>query len=236
MIIIPSLIKKSIPRPNRPQFEESYLVPDKENNKDFWNQIYAHILSLKLQSPVEQAIKKYINSDFGYFGFRVHPVTRESRYFHAGVSLDLVSGHNIYPVLPGVLEYSGYGAINGYYVLLSHPEIQTQDGYILHSMYCHLKKPLVKFNSYEKMLREISLGSYPLRPINIKTILGVASTTGVSRENKPGIYLQFSFRKFDTTPIVIDPLRAYLKKTYQNTSADIVDQKSIDKILNKKTS
>ena len=66
------------------------------------------------------------------------------------ISLDLKSGRNIYPVLPGILEYSGYGAVNGHYILLSHPQIQTEDGYILHSMYCHLKKPLVKFNSYQK--------------------------------------------------------------------------------------
>ena len=149
------------------------------------------------------------------------------------MSLDLKAGRKIHPVLPGVLEYSGYGAVNGYYVLLSHPHIQTEDGYVLHSMYCHLKKPLVKFNSYQKMLREISLGSYPTIEIDTKTILGLASTSGLSREHHPGLFLQLSFRKFDQTPIVIDPIRAYQTDTITNSTSDMLDQKSIEKLFSK---
>lgn len=227
MIVLPPLIDKTKPRPSRPDFEETYLVPDCESHTDFWNYVYGFIRELKLRSPVRRDIQKYINPLFGYFGFRVHPVTHMPRYFHVGTSLDLKSGRKIYPVLNGVLEYSGYGAVNGYYVLLSHPQIQTEDGYILHSMYCHLKKPLVKFNSYQKMLREISLRSYPIVPIETKQLLGVASTTGVSRDNHPGLYLQFSFRKFDKKPIVIDPMLTYHESTQENESANITDTKII---------
>ena len=236
MIILPSFIDKIQSRPNRPSFEELYMTPDTENYKQFWDKVYDYIFSLKLHSPVLRDIKKYINPLFGYFGFRIHPVTKEPRYFHVGVSLDLKPGRKIHSVLPGILEYSGYGAVNGYYVLLSHPQIQTEDGYVLHSMYCHLKKPLIKFNSYQKMLREISLGSYPIIEIETKTVLGVASTTGVSRDNHAGLYLQLSFRKFDETPIVIDPLRAYSEKSIENKTAKYIDQVKINKLFNKESS
>lgn len=231
MIVLPPLIDKTKARPSHPDFEETYLVPDTESYGDFWQHIYRFMRNLKLRSPVRRDIQNYINPLFGYFGYRVHPVTHTPRYFHVGVSLDLKRGRKIYPVLPGVLEYSGYGAVNGYYVLLSHPHIQTEDGYVLHSMYCHLKKPLVKFNSYQKMLREISLRSYPIVPIETKQLLGIASTTGVSRDNYPGLYLQFSFRKFDQKPIVIDPMRVYHESTQENESADIIDNEIIKELF-----
>lgn len=234
MIILPILVDKTRLRPHRPVFEEKYLIPDIQNYADFWQKTYSFLKSLNIHSPVRRDINKYINPLFGYFGYRVHPVTQEPGYFHTGVSLDLTSGRNIYPVLPGILEYSGYGAVNGYYVLLSHPQIQTEDGYILHSMYCHLKKPLVKFNSYQKMLREISLGSHPMVSIETQTLLGVASTTGLSRDNHPGLYLQFSFRKFDHTPIVIDPFRVYHDVGQTNDSADIFDTEIIKELFDKK--
>ncbi|MEZ4103386.1 MAG: hypothetical protein R3B55_02430 [Candidatus Paceibacterota bacterium] len=66
----------------------------------------------------------------------------------------------IKPILDGVLEYSGFGHVNGHYVFLSHPEIITEDGFKMYSLYMHLKQPLVKFNSYQKMLRQISFNHY----------------------------------------------------------------------------
>lgn len=234
MIILPALLDKTRNRPNRIEFEETYRIPDSEYHADFWESVYAFMYAIKLRSPVRRDIEKYINPLFGYFGFRVHPVTQKTRYFHTGVSLDIQFGRKIYPVAKGVLEYSGYGAINGHYVLLSHPEIQTEDGYVLHSMYCHLKKPLIKFNSYQKMLREISLGSHPIIEIEPDQVLGLASTSGLSRDNFPGIYLQLSFRKFNTTPIVIDPMRVYHSYTKINTSAEITDPEIVTTLFKDK--
>ena len=232
MIYLPSLKDKTRPRPHRPQFEQNYLIPNTEQHKDFWKSVYQFLRYMNFRSPVLRDIKRYINPQFGYFGFRVHPVTRESRYFHLGLSLDLKRDRNIYPLYPGILEYSGYGAVNGYYVLLSHPDIVTEDGYVFHTMYCHLKKPLVKFNSYQKMLREISLGSHPLIPIGIKTVLGTASTSGLSRSEYPGLYLQCSFRKFGETPIAIDPLRLYYVRAKKNPTANIIDPGIIAELFN----
>jgi murein DD-endopeptidase MepM/ murein hydrolase activator NlpD len=126
------------------------------------------------------------------------------------------------PILKGILEYSGYGAVNGYYVLLSHPHIQTEDGYVLHTMYCHLKKPLVKFSSYQKMLREISLGSYPLVEISDETIIGYVGNSGLHPTEKNRLYLQCDFRKYDHKTIVIDPMKFYRRKDYVNSSADMI--------------
>lgn len=229
-MVLPPLKTHTIARPGKSSFEESFLIPN-ENEFDFWEEIYRSLRSLKFHSPVVRQIRKYINPLFGFFGFRVHPVTHQTRYFHAGVSLDLKNNRKIYPIASGILEYAGYGAVNGHYVLLSHPDILTEDGYVLHSMYCHLKKPLVRFNSYQKMLREISLGSYPLIPVSSKKILGTAATSGLSRENYPGIYLQLSFRKYNETPIIIDPLRIYQQKKGINISHDITDPREVQKLF-----
>ncbi len=228
MIVLPAILPQTKKRPDRPEFEESYLIPDLDQYHNFWSPVYEAIRDMNIASPVENPIQEKINPVFGYFGYRVHPVKRTAKYFHTGLSLDLESGTEIKSVLPGVLEYSGYGAVNGYYVLLSHPQIQTEDGYVLHTMYCHLKKPAVKFNSYQKMLREISLGSYPIVEIDNQTVLGTASTSGMSRENKPGMYLQFSFRKFDKTNIAINPLPCYIDDHGENNSSNITDQAEID--------
>lgn len=221
-------------RPGKLQFEESYAIPNTEEFKHFWEMVYTALSSMKIYSPVRRKIETYINPYFGYFGYRVHPVTQEVRYFHGGISLELKHGRKITPILPGVLEYSGYGATNGYYVLLSHPDIRTEDGYILHSMYCHLKKPQVRFNSYQKMLREISLGSYPEIPVPVDRVLGTASTTGLSREHHPGLYLQISLRKFNEKPIVIDPLRLYSMSSKENITHDLVNPDDIQKLFSKK--
>ena len=230
MIVLPALVGKTKPRPNKPDFEELYLIPDTEHHM-FWDSMYSTLRDLQIYSPVRENIQNFINPLYGYFGFRVHPVTREARYFNAGLSLDLSAGQEIYPVLPGILEYSGYGAVNGYYVLLSHPQIQTEDGYVLHTMYCHLKKPLIKFNSYQKMLREISLHSYPEVNVSKDTLLGLASTSGISREQYPGLYLQFSFRKFDQKPITINPFLLYFNHSPENDTANLVNQDLINELF-----
>jgi len=232
MINLPSLISYTTSRPNRPTFEEKYRIPDSKQT-EFWDKVYTFLFAANFSSPVKRNIASYINPLFGYFGFRAHPVTLASRYFHVGVSLDLQHGRKIYPARKGVLQYAGYGAINGYYVLLSHPDIVTEDGYVFHTMYCHLKKTHVGFNSYQKMLRKISLNSYPIIPVDTKKILGTASTSGVSRENHPGLYLQCSFRKDGETPIVIDPYRLYYTNVKINETADMIDQDHIKELFEK---
>lgn len=239
MILLPSLVAKTQARSSRFHLEEPHRIPD-IHQKVFWEKIYDTLLDHKFYSPVVRNIKQYINPLFGYFGRCVHPTTHEIGYFHSGVELEFSSTRKIFPIAPGILEYSGYGAINGYYVLLSHPDVRTEDGYVLHSMYCHLKKPLVKFSSYQKMLREISLGSYPEIPIEAKQELGTAGNSGVTRDDVPRLYLQLDFRKYGEQPIVIDPLLVLNGQEGINKTASITSvgelESFIKKLETKKTS
>lgn len=220
MIILPSLLHKVHRRPGRASFEAPVLVPDLEQ-KIFWSDFYKKIFSLSAFSPTRKDIFTSMNPLYSYYGNRMHPVTFEPKYFHIGIELDCQQGQEIKPLMSGILEYSGYGATTGYYVLLSHPRVQTEDGYVLHTMYCHLKKPLVRFSSYQKMLREISLGSYPEIPITKDTVLGYAGGSGIVRKDTFSCYIQTDFRKFDQKPIVINPLSFFTDNPFlENLSAD----------------
>jgi len=226
MIIIPSLLNKVIHRPKKTMFEEPSYIPNPKHNI-FWEKVYEEMYSLKLSSPVTHNVNKFINPLFGYFGSCVHPKTREIGYFHAGIEMEFKKPRKVFPVADGILEYSGYGAINGHYILLSHPEIKTEDGYIFHSMYCHLKKPLVKFSSYQKMLREISLGTYPEIKISKKDQISETGASGVTRDEMPRTYVQFDFRKYGQQPIAIDPLMVLNFETIGNETASIKNKKQL---------
>lgn len=215
MLHLPSLKKIIVPRPNMLLFEEPCCIPNDHFQVE-WGKIYEQLRKIPFKSPIRKDFLAYLKKDTGTFGFQTHPQTKKENYFHLGISLSLPPNTKIFPISSGILEYSGYGAVNGHYVLLSHPEIQTEDGYVLHSMYCHLKKPLVKFSSYQKMLREISLGSYPLIEIPLETELGTASFSGVTEKGAPTLYLQLSFRKFGEDPIVFDPVQVFSEKKTQH--------------------
>lgn len=206
-MILPSFRDRTLARPERYDFEPPYLIPDTDNHMAFWDKIYGRMETISYSSPIEEDFFDYINTSVGYFGYRPHPNDPSREYFHIGLQLDLEAGAKVTPVYDGILEYSGYGAINGHYVLLSHPDIVTEDGYVLHTMYCHLKKPDISFNSYQKMLREISLGSYPLLQISSTDILGESGRSGVVEYDTNILYLQMDFRKYGEVPIVIDPFR-----------------------------
>lgn len=218
MIVLPSLLEHTKIRPNRPQYEKTSLVPDFIKYPEFWNEVKKMLFSLSAQSPLSGDILKRVNKISGFFGSRLHPITLEPHYYHIGIEMNARVKQQVKPLLNGVLEYSGYGVLNGYYILLSHPYIQTEDGYVLHTMYCHLKKPLVKFSSYQKMLREISLGSYPIINIDTDTVLGLVGSSGDTIGDKPKLYLQCDFRKYGETSIVVDPMNFYNTGIYTNES------------------
>ena len=184
------------------------------------------LFALSVNSPLVGDISKRINKVAGFFGSRLHPITLEPHYYHIGVEIDARSKQQVKPLLNGILEYSGYGVLIGHYVLLSHPQIQTEDGYILNTMYCHLKKPLVKFSSYQKMLREISLRSHPLIKINTDTVLGLVGSSGDTIGDKPKLYLQCDFRKYGEKSIALDPMNFYSSGINVNTSKHDVSLKN----------
>lgn len=128
-------------------------------------------------------------------------------HVHLGCGLETSRNTEIFPVTDSVLEYAGFAAVNGNYVMLSHPEIQTEDGYILTTMYMHCSKYHVQFSSREKMLRQISLNSYPLKKISKDTCIGVVGNTGnAEKHEKPYLHIQCELRNPKTDKrVIINP-------------------------------
>lgn len=219
MLVLPAIREYAEKRPDRPAFEDPVLIAgESEKMLPFWEGVYDQLRELSPQQPVKEgeSILSLISPEHGFFGFRTHPVTKEKKHFHLGIELAIGERKEIKPLFNGVLEYSGFGALSGNYVLLSHPNIQTEDGYVLHTLYCHMKRPLVKFSAHQKMLREISLGTYPIVPIEREKVIGLTGSSGKTAGTDPILYLQVDFRKFEHRPIVIDVLKLFEEKTYRN--------------------
>ncbi len=219
MIVLPELRPYTRRRPYEPSLEKPTLIPDEKAYAPFWEAVYEQLYELGAQAPFrglsrEELISR-IPPEHGFFGERFHPILKQP-YFHLGVELTASPGEKVFPLFSGVLEYSGFGVNCGYSVLLSHPQIQTEDGYVLHTMYCHLKKPLVKFTMKQKMLREISLGTYPIVPVERTTEIGIVGSSGRMVGDSPVLYLQTDFRKFEHRPIVVDPLRFFQRERKRN--------------------
>jgi len=131
-----------------------------------------------------------ISSHFGYYGRRFHPIEGVPLYFHTGIDFQAPVRTPIFPVTDGILEYSGYGLHNGNYILISHPDVVTEDGYRLTSSYMHLRSYDVSFTSYQKMLREISLNTYPAVPMYRDTKIGELGSSGMHTSVYPHVHIQ----------------------------------------------
>ncbi len=204
---------------------KTHHIPDLAYD-EFWEDFYARLQKCNILIPIRRG-NKSIDPYFGNFGPRFHPITHTPNYFHTGIDFQGKQGTLIYPVLPGIFEYSGFTAVNGKYVVLSHPEIKTDDGYVLWSLYMHLSETNVKFTKYQKMLRELSFHTYPNIPIKRTRAIGRMGDTGDLRGMVVHLHLQLEFRKKDTI-VVIDAAQALRIPSSQNKSAKISDQKSFE--------
>ena len=70
------------------------------------------------------------------------------------------------------------------------------------------------------MLREISLGTYPLIEISPDTVVGLVGSSGNTIGDKPKLYLQIDFRKYGEQVIALDPMNFYYKGVYTNNKED----------------
>jgi murein DD-endopeptidase MepM/ murein hydrolase activator NlpD len=147
-----------------------------------------------------------------------------------GVDFDGAPKTPIFPIFDGILEYSGFGAINGKYVMLSHPEIRTEDGFVLHSLYMHLRDLKVSFTAYQKMLREVSFNTYPQIPVLQDSQIGILGQTG-NAKGYPHLHLQLEFRNEAGDIILVDPLRALGFSSQDNLTKDISTKKTYMKFL-----
>lgn len=218
--MLPAIENYICKRPDSGVGRGAHYIPQ-ESEQIFWGEFFERLREATIfDNPVPDIVSS-INPYFGFFGFRFHPNTKQSRYFHVGVSSTQMSKTLVLPVCDGVLEYSGFDVVNGFYVFLSHPHIQTEDGYVMHSLYMHLKKPLVKFSSYQKMLREISFNAYPKIMIERGTSIGEVGATGVVDGKHHHLHLQIEFRHPHKERIVmIDPLVLFGARSQKNLTAD----------------
>ncbi len=227
---LPSILDMTHVRPGRDAGKDKHLVPNDEYD-EFWEAFYTLLRTRFLFSfPVVRS-EEHINPYFGYFGFRFHPTKHEPKYFHLGIDISGKAKTPITPILKGVLEYSGFGLVNGNYVFLSHPEVLTEDGFKLYSIYMHLKNVQVKFSSYQKMLRQVSFNHYPTIEIKEDTTLGGMGSSGNSEGVHVHLHLQIEFRDDKGNIVVIDPAKIFDIPTQKNMSADIQDKEEFKDFL-----
>lgn len=228
MKYLPAILEMAKQRPGRDAGKDKHLVPHEEYN-EFWEAFYKTLRThFNFSSPVED-FDRHINPYFGYFGFRFHPTEREPRYYHLGMDISGKSKTEIKPILDGVLEYSGFAIVNGNYVFLSHPDVVTEDGFKLYSIYMHLKNTSVKFSSYQKMLRQISFNHYPNVLVKSDELIGGMGSSGNSEGSHVHLHLQIEFRDEKGNIVVIDPAEVLGVKSEKNLSADVKDSEEFEK-------
>lgn len=226
MYLLPPLENRFLERPGVFAGKAKHVIPNLTYD-EFWEDLYARLSQVPgLQFPIKKG-NKHIDPHFGHFGFRWHPVTHTPQYFHIGIDIPNKVGTLAYALLPGIFEYSGFTETNGKYVLLSHPEIKTDDGFYLYSMYMHLSKYAVRFTRYEKMLREISFHTYPKIPITTTRAIGRVGATGNLRGMITHLHVQIELRRKDTI-VALDGARVFGIASKQNTTADLKTNEEFD--------
>lgn len=199
-MLLPAIEDKVILRPT----SQKHYIPNPEYN-EFWSVFYDFLKKKhKIKEPIKDSESR-INPYFGNFGFCFQPIMKIPKYFNLGIDISAKSKTSVYPILDGFLEYSGFGYINGKYVFLSHPEVKTEDGFVMHSLYMHLRSLPVGFTSYQKMLRKISFNKYPNIFIENDKKIGEVGSTGNIEGFPPFLHLQIEFRNDAGKIIVIDP-------------------------------
>ncbi len=233
MKYLPSVKEMAKNRPGTDSGKDKHLVPNEEYN-EFWEAFYDTLRThFNFSLPVENSDKK-INPYFGNFGFRFHPVKLEPKYFHLGIDITDKAKTEVKPILDGTLEYSGFGLVNGNYVFLSHPEVLTEDGFKLYSIYMHLKSVNVKFSSYQKMLRQVSFNHYPNVEIKNEAVIGRMGSTGNSEGAHVHLHLQIELRDEKGNIIVLDPARVLRLPCQENESAKILTKEEFENFRKEK--
>lgn len=221
---LPSVREAVIPRPGPYKDTVRHLVPNLEYS-EFWQHWYQTVRRNFDITPPVRATADAIDPLFGNFGLRYHPVIHTPGYFHAGVDITVSPKTYVFPIASGILEHAGYGMVNGNYVLMSHPTITTEDGYVLYTAVMHLKQTLVGFSSYQKMLREISLHNYPRIELQPEHPIGIVGDTGIVAGYHTHVHVQCELRNKKTKEIILlDPAALFGFEPGTNVSASITSR------------
>ncbi len=219
---LPSIEGKLRRRPGASRkTKQPIYVPDEKKYPKFWREWYQALDATRLfELPFEDA-EQSINPFFGYYGFRWHPVAHEPDSFHTGLDFSASKKTDVGAVANGILEYSGYDVMNGNYVMLSHPEIILENEDRLMTIYMHLRSNVVKFTSYQKMLREISLHTYPEIPIKKEETIGEVGNSGEITGSDIHLHLQVQIKRKKGGVVALDPARVLGIIPKQNMTATI---------------
>jgi len=200
-----------------------YLKPDIIKEANYWNDVFSHIMSdIKLTFPISEK-ESCIDKFTGYYGYRWHPVKKQPNYFHSGIDINTDFGSEVLAISDGFFEYSGYHPINGNYILISHPNIKTEDNFELFSIYMHLESSNIRFNIVQKVLREIGLKKLTNKRIKQGQILGYSGDSGNSKGIYPHLHFQVEFRK-GSKVIILDPCMLFGLESQKNLTSSINNQ------------
>ncbi len=227
-MVLPSIEDKTVMRPGG----GIHHIPNPEY-AEFWEAFYGYLQkNFSIGSPLHvENISERINPYFGSFGYRFQSTTLTPRYFHLGLDISAKARTDVHAIYDGLLEYSGFGHINGIYVFLSHPEIRTEDGYVMHTLYLHLRNAVVGFTTYEKMLRRISLNNHPNIHIKREQKIGNVGSTGNAEGLHAHLHLQVEFRNEKGKIIVIDPARVLGIEPKQNITGNAETEEEFRQIF-----
>ncbi len=227
-MLLPSIEDKTLMRPGG----ETHYIPHPEYG-EFWEAFYGYLQkNFSIGKPLNaDNLSERVNPYFGFFGFRFQSTTKTPRYFHLGLDISAKAKTEVHAIADGLLEYSGFGHINGRYVFLSHPDIRTEDGFTMHTLYLHMKNTSVSFNTYEKMLRRISLNNYPNIRVKKGQKLGGVGSTGNAEGLHAHLHLQVEFRNEKGKIIVIDPARSLGIEPKENITGRAETEESFQAML-----
>ena len=222
---LPAIEEKIRRRPgNGRKTKKPIYVPDERKYPKFWRKWYEALDASGVFALPFEGAESAIDPFFGFYGKRWHPITKEPQSFHVGVDFTAESKTPVHAVATGVLEYSGFDIQNGNYVVLSHPELLIEDEGMLLSLYMHMRSNAVKFSSYQKMLREISLHTYPELAIKKESTVGVVGDSGNIEGFGSRLHMQIQIKTKTGKIVALDPARVLGILPQENLTQDIIDK------------
>lgn len=221
-MILPAIGNNIVKRPGL-KVPKTHYIPDNKKSA-FWDDFYTSVSkTMPFKAPVPD-FEKLVNPYFGRFGMRWHPVTGSPHYFHIGIDINAPEATPFNPIEKGLLDYSGYADINGNYIVIRHPHITTEDGFILHSLYMHCKAVTMKFSRFQKFLRRFVSTGIPLANSAIaqNEIIGLIGNSGNKLKYIPHLHLQLEFIAMKSNiRVAVDPIRMYGYESSDNLSASL---------------